>query len=389
MVDFSVKVLVLTDPAGERLPIVIHKETGIPHPEVNQYILKRRRPVVSMKTIKKEADSLCLFLNWFHALEKQDHFSAIESIGAKEIYGLWEYSRKSKTMGAVSSAVHMFRWKVIQKYIEFEFDKKLLKTSYKDPIFKNIKVNKEIILKEMSALNYSTKSRRLSGLEDKTVKKVIEISDINSASNPWIKRDRLRNRLVLEILISLGIRAGELLKIELGDLKLGGSSPSLVIKKKEDDANDPRRNEPRVKTFGRILDLSPRLNKLINEYLRQRRLIPNAKKSKFLFVSHTNGTPLGYLRLRNIISRLEESCPDLYGSSLSPHAFRRTWNDHFREAGESLGIEGEMITQGQNYLQGRRLDSSEAYKYASKHIERSARGIHLKLQEKYLEAIDE
>lgn len=390
--SYIVKVIQLTDPMGERLPIVCDSQTGIPHIEINQYIIRRRRGIVSFNTIKKEAYVLCLFIDWLTQNNIQLNEIDIDLIGQKDIHGLWEKLRQSiddrTDKRIVSSEVHMYRWSVVKSFLRELFSRKLLKYSYKDEKFKNLIDKKDIIFSQFDSLNYSYRKSRKSGLDEKIIRAVLKYSRLDYEGNPWIKRDRLRNELIIDFLICFGLRAGELLKISLHDINLHGISPTLTIKVVEDDPQDPRRNEPRVKTKGRILDIDPIIVKKISHYLKERRLIKNAKRHKYLFISNTNGDPLSYDGIKRMLRRFENDFHDLSGVGLSCHAFRRSWNDRFRRAGEDLGIDEEMITQSQNYLQGRNLDSQEAYIYASKHIQKVARESHIAVQKGYLNGID-
>lgn len=387
--SYQVKVIQLTDPLGERLPIVCNRETGIPHVEINQYILRKRRGIVSFKSIKKEAFILCKFLEWLTQNQIEIKRFNIDLIGRNEIYGLWESLRlsmdESLSKKVVSPAVHMYRWKVVKSFIRSTISRKLLKYSYKSQDFKNLIDKRDVILEQFEALSYSYNRVRKRGLDEKVILAVLQYSCVNYLHNPWIKRDRLRNELIIDFLITFGLRAGELLKINLHDINLNGCFPTLTIRPIKDDPLDPRRDEPRVKTKGRILDIEASIVEKLKIYLKERKLVKNAKKNKYLFVSHTNGKPISYDAIKRMLQRFEEEFNDLTGVGLTCHAFRRSWNDRFRAASEKLGISEEMITQSQNYLQGRNLDSKEAYIYAAKHIEKVARESHLIIQKEYLD----
>lgn len=379
---FKSKVLVLS--SGERVPIIYSKDSQIPHHFANQYLLSRRG-IISMRTLNKEAIVICSLINWVSSEEWISIVDFIDNMGARSISGLWEHLKTSALVGKkVSGATHMYRWKAVQKFLQYISSRALLKMSHRDPTFEALCLKRDLIFKEMKRLDFRSHNARLQGLDSKVIDFLLTVTRVDSEENPWIKRDRLRNQLILDMLIVLGMRASELLKITVSDFDNKSSIPSLTIKRVQDDPEDPRTLEPRVKTFGRILDLSRELSLLLDEYLKTRRNIPEAKKTKYLFVSNTNGKPLSYAGLHRIVSKLEDIFPDLSGTNLTPHSFRRTWNDRYRETGEKLGINEEMITQGQNYLQGRVLNSSEAYKYARKHIEKSARETHLKYQDELL-----
>ncbi|MDC1175710.1 hypothetical protein OAT67_09945, partial [Bacteriovoracaceae bacterium] len=219
-----VKVIQLTEPCGERLPIVCDSQTGIPHIEINQYIIRRRRGIVSFNTIKKETYVLCLFIDWLTQNKIQLNEIDIDLIGQKDIYGLWESLRMSiddrTEKKVVSPEVHMYRWNVVKSFLKELFSRKLLKYSYKDTKFKNLIEKKNIIFSQLEGLNYSYRKSRKSGLDEKVVSAVVKYSRCDYERNPWIKRDRLRNELIIDFLVCFGLRAGELLKISLHDINL-------------------------------------------------------------------------------------------------------------------------------------------------------------------------
>lgn len=379
---FQVKSFVLN--SGERISIIIDRKTAIPLDLVNQYLLQNRRPLYSSNTLRKDAATLCLILNTFHP--RRFDLDYIRSLSSMEIFKLWEKLRISNARGLVSPLSHVHRWTTFEKFFDYSINNYLLEIDPTSKDFHTMLKKKEIILKEIKRLSYKPKAQRRQGIDKSLIGQIISITRTQSVSNPWIKRDRLRNQLIIDLLINLGIRAGELLKIELTDLKLNGSNASLVIKRSENDTEDPRRYEPRVKTFGRILEISPHLADQIIQFLKERRTVPNSKKNKFLFIANTDGTPLSYAGLNALIKKIRLNDPE-DSRPVTAHTFRRTWNDIFRENAEESGLHEELITQTQNYLQGRMANSQEAYKYASKHIEKTARIAHLKYQENILNGI--
>lgn len=373
---FIAKILVYS--TGERLVLVVNQRTGIPHLETNKYLFQRRKPLLSFKSLKKEADVICLLLNHYGHFVENLTVDAVDRLSFKDIYNVWSGLKRSISGDFVAPSTHMFRWNVFERIFNHLLENALLDLSYKDPLFKNLSSKKNLLSNEVKKLKITTSPRRLKGLDKNIVHKILKITRESSLENPWIKRDRLRNQVIVDVLLRLGVRAGELLKISLDELHLNGSVASITIKRKENESSDPRKDEPRVKTFGRILELDQQLAQDIIRLLKQRNSEKNAKKNKFLFVSNVTGQPLSYDRLIAIIEKIKFK--ELNDAHLTPHDFRRTWNDMFREFAEDVGIDSEIITQTQNYLQGRMLNSSEAYKYSSRHIERKARESHMKFQ---------
>lgn len=375
------KILVLD--SGERVALIINTRTAIPHLELNRYLFHTRKPVLAFKSLKKEADAICFIFN--HGQEIFGDWTGhklLKSVTGSDIFTFWEKLKKSDHKEEVSKDTHMYRWDVFRKIFDYWTDQQILELSHIDANFKNLATKKKMLLKQISRLRVGASPKRLQGLDKDVVHQIIKTSRRDSIDNPWIKRDQLRNQVIIDILLRLGVRAGELLKISVPDLQLGTQFPQITIKKVINDKDDPRKNEPRVKTFGRILEIDSELANDLSLYLKERRLIPNAKRTKYLFVSHSTGLPLsddGLGLIVRSLNRIKSS------NKITPHALRRTWNDLFREYAEKLGFDSEIVTQAQNYLQGRMLNSKEAYKYSSKFIEKSAREAHVSFQKKMFE----
>lgn len=375
------KVLVLD--SGERVVLIIDTKTAVPHLHLNRYLFHARKPVLQFNSLKKEADAICyIFNHGQRVFGDWAGYALLNKVSSAEIFEHWEVLKRSNHKEEVSRDTHMYRWDIFRRIFDYWTDQQILDASHNDPEFKNLALKKKILLNEIDRLRIRTSHNRLVGLEKVVLKEIIRISRIDSPDNPWIKRDRLRNQVIIDLFIRLGIRAGELLKISLPDLQLSSEFSKLKIQKVLNDKDDPRKKEPRVKTFGRILEIDPELSNSISRYLRERRLIPNAKRTKYLFVSHTSGMPISSDGIAVIIESLRSIESEV---KITPHALRRTWNDLFREHAEELGFDSEIVTQTQNYLQGRMLNSNEALKYSAKFIERSAREAHMSFQKKLLE----
>lgn len=102
------KVLVLD--SGERVVIVINSRSAIPHLELNRYLFHCRKPVVSFKSLKKEAEALCVIFNHFpKLLWSEDCLKVLKVLKSKEIYKIWELLRISARGGIVDNATHMYK----------------------------------------------------------------------------------------------------------------------------------------------------------------------------------------------------------------------------------------------------------------------------------------
>lgn len=139
---------------------------------------------------------------------------------------------------------------------------------------------------------------------------VMELVRPDSESNPYTDLVRNRNFIILSILYETGMRSGELLQLKIEDIDL--SENTIKIKRRHNDAQDKYRTiEPNAKTLERELPISENLaNNIRNYILKERSVIPLAKKHPFLFVSHKGinaGKPLSVMQLSNLVDKLNDN----------------------------------------------------------------------------------
>nr|WED68472.1 site-specific integrase [Pectobacterium colocasium] len=78
---------------------------------------------------------------------------------------------------------------------------------------------------------------------------LFKVVSVESELNPFSPEVQARNRLIIVLLFSYGIRAGELLNLRISDINF--SSSSITIQRRANDKSDPRVKQPLVKTRGR------------------------------------------------------------------------------------------------------------------------------------------
>lgn len=156
------------------------------------------------------------------------------------------------------------------------------------------------------------------------------------SENPFPQRVQLRNWLMIELLLETGMRRGELLKLYTTDINHGSQHAYVSINDREHDPDDPRAEEPALKTHSRTVAISSQLYEVYERYIqRGRRPIRNGKQmklpSRYLFISD-RGRPLSIRALANVLDRLflaiELAHPGLL-PTLSAHDFRHTFADRF------------------------------------------------------------
>lgn len=198
----------------------------------------------------------------------------------------------------------------------------------------------------------------------------------NDPQNPWTGEFiRARNQLIVNALLALGVRRGELLGLRIGDFK--PQMQEILILRRPDDANDPRLDEPNTKTRDRVLPLSADLYQLVKTYLFLRREIVRGAHD-FLLVANT-GDPLSKSGLNRLFRSLNE-VPEL--PKVEPHILRHSFCENLADDLHRAG-EGDVEILGYLRQQGGWSDTSDTpRRYTKRFAQERAHEASLSMQER-------
>lgn len=218
------------------------------------------------------------------------------------------------------------------------------------------------------------------GLSEEEQTQLLEVIRRDSPSNPWERGFvRQRNWLIVVLLLATGMRRGELLGLQIGDLD--ARLPKFRIIRRADSKDDPRRNQPNAKTNDREVEVRPAIMRAVWAYINQyRRSIKAARKFPQLIVAD-DGYPLSAKSVDKIFAQLRHACPGL-PVHLTSHVMRHTWNERFSEQAELLQLSDAVEEKARNEQQGWADNSKTAQTYTRRHSSRKGREVSLKLQEK-------
>ena len=248
--------------------------------------------------------------------------------------------------------------------------------------------------KQIDSIEMQIKSRRPSrkgrnkdidrSLDDVQLEALFEVIRIGSEQNPFTADVQRRNRLIVLLLYHLGLRGGELLNIKVSDIDF--SKHQVKVLRRADERDDPRVNEPNVKTLERTLPISETLSKELHDYVtKDRRKVPNATRNSFLFVTHKSGPTVGqpisksgYHKIMHVVKAVS---PKLY--ALTGHKLRHTWNRKFSAHMDSMDNppSEERQEQIRSYLMGWKTGSGSAAHYNKRFRQEQAKKAALELQE--------
>lgn len=217
------------------------------------------------------------------------------------------------------------------------------------------------------------------GLSTDVVNRLLSVTAPDSPENPWQGTSaRVRNYLVIRWLLELGLRRGELLNIKIPDINF--HSEELLVARRADDPEDPRKDQPKVKTRDRKLPVSSSLCAVTHEYIMKiRGLYPHARRHPYLFVATGTGVPLSLSAVNRIFADLHEAFPaEFY--AVTPHVLRHTWNDRFSESMDKVKVTESEEEKMRSFLMGWSPTSKTALHYTRRHIRRGAQQVSLQMQ---------
>lgn len=312
--------------------------------------------------------------------EDADESSAANIINIKRI----RMRRKAvvSERKAVDVATQASRLRYIVDYLDFIAT--YMGATLPTPLRKELTFESARALRALRAeVPQATKRAKLGareGLSMEDQERLLKVVCPDSPDNPWkCGFVRLRNWLIVVLLLATGMRRGELLGLQIRDLD--PRLPKLRIIRRADAIEDPRRIQPNAKTNDREVELRPNIMRAVWTYINQhRKRIKAARKFPQLIVAD-DGQPLSLKSIDKIFAQLRNACPGL-PVTLTSHVMRHTWNERFSEQAELLGLTDAVEEKARNEQQGWTDNSKSAATYTRRHVSRKGRDLSLQLQEK-------
>lgn len=186
------------------------------------------------------------------------------------------------------------------------------------------------------------------------MEKMFSILHLNSQSNPFIRLVRIRNSLVVDLLVDTGIRRGALAKLKISDVYFQGSIQKILISRSPQDKTDVRPNKPEQKTQEHFSYPDSRTMQKLKTYIEQYRpLIPGSEKHEFVFVTEKNGRntqghPMSVDTINYIFNKLSK----VLDTRIYPHLLRHCWNERFSDLQNSKDLTTVEIDKYRRILMG-------------------------------------
>jgi len=290
--------------------------------------------------------------------------------------------RRQQEREPVDPATHANRLRYSREYLRFLVDyvKPTLAAAQAQALEREAKRGLDALDANVPRVTTRAKLGSRQGLSKEEQDRLLEVVHPNSPTNPWKQAYvRVRNWLMVVVLLATGMRRGELLGLQIRDLN--PREPKLRIVRRADAVEDARRHQPNPKTYDREIELSPSVMKALWSYInRDRHAIRAARRVPQIFVSD-EGKPLSLDSVDKLFRQLREACPDL-PVVLTSHVMRHSWNERFSEQADEMGLPAPVEEKARATQQGWSENSKTAAVYTRRHNERKGREVALRLQEK-------
>ncbi len=290
----------------------------------------------------------------------------------------------------ISSNTALIRITYVRDFLQYCCMHQIYRSQGNQTQVDNLNSSKELIdkyLKERAPKLQASIAERL-GLSKEAQTKINELIKVGGESNPWVNsRVQLRNLLIIRFLIETGMRRGEMLNIMVPDINF--QSHTVKVVRRPDNPNDPRLDQPVVKTLSREIPISDKLCLLIREYISTNRNKDlYAKKHGFLFTAAGTGSPLAINSLSKVFKVIKAGLQDV-DEQISPHILRHTWNDNFSDYCDSKKTGQSEEERIRNSIMGWSSNSKMAARYSKRHTREAARKASEGMQKKHWGVGDE
>lgn len=359
--------------SGERLPMLLDDD-GLPVPQVCEWLLRRRH--LEFNTLMRNANEVVVIHHWarkrriniYERIRSGKQFTEADLQSLVEELSRPQANGNKVTKLAVSPDTRNKRLSTTLNHLKWYIDEQIADPACSPELVAALIAMRDKIVRIFEdAFQRSEPARKFH--KSLTLKQVRFLQDVlDPEGNILFGRDgrgRVRNFIILCLLLFLGLRIGELLSLRVQDVKFGAIS-HINVRRRGMSNLDTRRRPARVKRNERILPIdNARLGILLADYIDEDRAwcLKHGKTSDsgFLFLSD-EGDPLSADRVRQLFKDLRSRFPKDLPDDLTPHSMRYTFTNGVQRVLSSQGVDEERIKKYLAWLRGdSSLSSQDTY----------------------------
>ena len=354
-------------PSGERFPVLLNGN-GIPMPLPTRYVVNKLRDSDQVATIQNKLRAIRFLYQWAAEytppIDLEQRLRTGEFLTTEHLLSFKEWVRSRKSINVVQMRTQVLPGdkgavsnNTVNTYIDAVCGFVIWAHETQGGVPE--RELKRHFLKWRSNKLTATPARALFALTAEQQKRLLLHIHPRSATNPFHQPIRLRNYLIVCVLLYCGVRRGELLKLRVSDVQTRAVDTGyLTVVRRPDDPDDPRPHAPNVKTRGRRLYISDELRGLLVAYLRQRK-----SKQPYLFVDPDNGSPLNGGAITVMMERIRNTDSNLAAAEMTAHTLRRSFEENLTPVLEESGLPPDIQASIRNYVSGWSERSQQAAVY--------------------------
>lgn len=371
---------VILHDSGELLPILLDDD-GMPIPLPNEFILSKRK--VSSNTLIRNLREIKILYEWFHIhnidiyerLIQKKPFTEAEIIGSLVEFLRRDHEKRHKTSKiAVKPDTFNQRLITIKQFLNWYIEVyigTLPFTSNNYQYYITYKTSLISLLDRCFIKSPPTNKSLSKGLSSSEQSNLIKlIKPKKDSQNPI----EYRNYIMVMLMLSFGLRPGELLSLRVEDIQLGGIS-SIRVHRRPPDANDKRKQRPQIKRNGRTLSINDKaLAKELDIYITKWREMLDQRNQTSIewdyLILNRDGKPLSLASITQYFQILKGKYVELVPPNFSPKTLRHTFSSSMERLLRDAGVEEDNRKKALAYLRGdSSLSSQDVYTFKETELE--------------------
>lgn len=379
--------------SGERYVFLLNDD-GIPDFWVTHFVSSRLRMNKAWTSIEQYLKDIKHLKLW-EAINNRDLFEEIyqgKVLSRKDISDIQEHCRysmaafrqrptdKISDMGkfylstvqdkpTVSRQHFLTRIAHIADFLHFIGQEHVKHKATAAKLFDELDVMKKRLKSDLPKARLKKRSLDKLNIPSDAFEDFVEVAKFNSAINPFKNPAiRLRNYIIVQTFYETGIRRSELVALQISDIGSEIDNPTLTVRRRHDNKDDPRKREPTAKTLGRSLPISKELRSLYNSYIKKYRIKTKMSKTHpYIFVSHQGrdgkyhaGEPIEVDTVNKLFNKIKSVNPERF-FFIGPHQFRHNTNDKLSEMIDK--IRKEVAEEVKRLESAGRLEEAKQYAF--------------------------
>ena len=374
------KVEVISHESGELFPILLDDE-GMPIPLPNEFILSKRH--VSSNTLIRNLREIKLLYQWlqihhielYERLTQKRPFTEAEIIGSLVEFLRKDHEKKHKMIKiAVRPDTFNQRLITIKQFLNWYIEMYIGTLSFTSNNYQYYITYKTrlISLLDRCFINSPPTNKNLTkGLTSREQSKLIKLIKPKMHSQNPIE---YRNYIMVMLMLSFGLRPGEVLSLRVEDIQLGSIS-SIRVHRRAPDIKDKRKQRPLIKRNGRTLAINDKsLAAELDLYITKwREMLDERNQTNFewdYLIINKDGAPLSLPSITQYFQILRERHANVLPTKFSPKALRHTFSVSMERLLREAGVEEDNRKKALAYLRGdSSLSSQDVYTFKETELE--------------------